>query len=273
MAIGTPMLVFALATMFASEAFAQWKPSPFEGEAKRAAIGCSSVYTDESYLCLVVRCDASDKISLYAELTSVEILGRFSLVVDGERFPAEGKVPPAEAPYSNLIEAELPKLLVAMKAGSRIVVDYPELALGAGYETISLRGSSRAIGAVEGLCNPTATKSPVTAAKLLRNSAGQASIKGLTDVPGCIDAEGRGTVVDVERGGPGATINGMWFDDDRYGREFINVDSLRPGPDFQQRKDTLEYLLSPGRRLLTSVKGCGAAARVQELASATEVVR
>lgn len=115
-----------------------------------------------------------------------------------------------------------------------------------------------------------AAKGGGQSADVLRDSAGRVSIDGLTDQPGCASANGSGTVDEVNRNAKNDQIDGFWFINDQYGRKFVNVEWLAPGKDLMARVATLNYLLTPGRRLDVHLLGCGAAGRTQELVSATE---
>ena len=72
-----------------TQAHAEWGPSTFDGEAKRAAMGCSDTVTDVSWLCLAVRCDAPGRIGVYVDLTNIDLIGWMTVTVDGKVFEVE----------------------------------------------------------------------------------------------------------------------------------------------------------------------------------------
>lgn len=260
------MFTIAWAT---TSAEASWR-GPESGD-EQAAVGCSST-SDSEWLCLEVRCTDKGDLAIFGSMTGEVLDGSFELRVDEKHFQVLGRETVLENASSRTrIEGDTMAIVEALKRGSALIVHYPELRLSAGFERISLRGSGKAIGHVERSCGVAAASSgggdqPV----LLRNSSGKVAIGNLNNSNGCAEAKGSGSVAEVQRDGPGGSIDGMWFVDEKYGREFINVDALVGTRELEARTKTLEYLLTPGRRLSTTVRGCGAAGRIQKLVTATE---
>jgi len=90
----------------------------------------------------------------------------------------------------------------------------------------------------------------------------------LSTTPGCASASGTGRVVKrhVERG----ALRGITFKDDKYGEGFVNVEDTRQIRDpalRRQVEDGLARLLAVGSEVAVDTLGCGAAGRVEELAS------
>lgn len=244
-----------------------WKAS--EDNTEATATGCSAA-SDFEFLCLEVRCTGGKEITLHGLMTGEILDGKFELRVDDRRFPVEGTEPAlVNASSRSTLVGETLAIVEAMKQGNKLLVHYPDMGLDPEFAKISLRGSARAIRHVEGACAPPDADGPANAG-LLHNASGRVAIEELHDTPGCASAEGRGTVDSVERDGPSGAISGIWFVDDTYGREFINVDTLKPTRDIKARQATLDYLLTAGRRLAIDVHGCGAAGRIQKLVSAAE---
>ncbi len=237
-------------------------------ESGRSAIGCSTATSDDYWTCLVVRCDDDGSLALYYDFTESGPSGPFAITVDGARFAVVPEAPPASVHYPKRLTGDVAAIAAALRGGgsARIVdIDPP---LNPGFDIIPLRGSGRAIGQVVAAC--TAKGGATATGELLRDAAGRVSISGLTDQADCAKASGSGTVEEVARNPKNGQIESFWFANDTYGREFINVEWLPPGKDFEARSATLSYLLTPGRRLDVDVLGCGAAASIQELVAATE---
>lgn len=246
-----------------------WNASPHPGEAKNPAIGCSIGTNDDDWTCLVVRCEGNGELGLYFDYSDGGDSKPFSLEIDGEKFPVKSENPANGVPFQNRLVGDVPSIVNGLKVGKQVKLVDMALPLSRGFDTIPLRGSSRAIGAVEAACAP-AGGIQVSAGKLLRDASRRVSIGKLNNSKDCAFAQTTGAVAKVSRGGPKGTIDGMTFADDKYGNGYINVDALKSGPDLQARQATLDYLLTPGRRLSIGVHGCGAAGRIEKLVSATE---
>jgi len=248
----------------------RWSAAPHEGESARAAIGCSNGTNDDDWTCLVVRCEDDGSLGLYYEFSTGGTNDPFTIAVDGEAFPVTLGELPSGVPYQKRLLGDVRSIAEALRGGSlaRIVDIAPPL--NPGFDSIPLRGSSRAIGKIVAACVGKA--GGASGGKLLRDAAGRVSIGNLTDQMDCASADGSGTVDEVSRNDRNGQIEGFWFVNDKYGREFINVEWLAPGKDFKARAATLGYLLTPGQRLDVHVLGCGAAGRVQELVAARERV-
>jgi hypothetical protein len=245
-----------------------WDSSPYPGEPGEPAVGCSVSTNDDFWTCLAVRCENDGALGLYFLNSDGGLNGSFSLAIDGEAFRV-GQQPAGEGTaFTTRLTGDVASIVARLKTGRQVRLVDTSPPLNEGFDTIPLRGSSRAIGAVEAACAP-AGGTPVSAGALLRNAAGKVSIGDLSRATDCAFAETTGVVGKVRRGGPGGGIDGMTFIDDRFGSGFINVEPLS-GPDLQARRATLEHLLKAGRRLSIGVHGCGAGGRVEELVSATE---
>lgn len=70
----------------ASQAVAQWKPSIFDGESKRAIQGCSATMTDDAWACAFIRCEADKRLGLYLDIPGVLSEGPITLAIDGRDF-------------------------------------------------------------------------------------------------------------------------------------------------------------------------------------------
>ncbi len=152
----TAVAAFILLT---AAAFADWKASPFDGEDSKAAIGCDAMDDDDSWLCLVVRCDAPGHLSLYVELTDLDVRDELFLEVDGVAYPVTG-VDPGAAPYRSRLTGDTRAIVAALKGGRKLFVNRPQYPFNPGFDTISLRKSGSAIGAVEQSCGVQAAEAP-----------------------------------------------------------------------------------------------------------------
>lgn len=238
-------------------------------DTQTTAQGCS-LTSDFEFLCLEVGCSSRHGMTLHGLLTGEILEGDFRLRIDGKAFPVHGgEHSLVNAASRTELAGDMDAIIAAMKSGSMLVVDYPDLHLEADFAKIPLGGSSRAIGAVEAVCAP-AGSTQASGENLLRDGSGKVSIDSLNASRDCAFAQTTGVVEAVQRDGPNNSIDGIMFLDDKYGSGFINVDALKAGPDLQSRRTTLEYLLTAGRRLSIGVHGCGAAGRIEKLVSATE---
>jgi hypothetical protein len=267
--IGAAIALLVLSTGGALADGRAWDASPYPGEPGKPAIGCSLATNDDFWTCLAVRCENDGALGLYFINSDGGVDGSFSIAIDGEVFSVRQEPAGDGAAFPTRLVGDVASIVARLKSGSQVRLLDTSPPLNAGFDTIPLRGSSRAIGAVEAACAPAAS-TPVAAAVLLRDGSGKVSIGNLSRATDCAFAETTGVVEKVRRGGPGGGIDGVTFLDDRFGSGFINVEPLAAGPDLQVRRATLDHLLTAGRRLSIGVHGCGAGGRVEELVSATE---
>lgn len=128
----------------------KWEPSPHDGEKRRSVIGCSDGTNDENWTCLIVRCDDGD-LNVYFDGTNAGRLEGISLEIDGRQFPVS-QGDPAGSPFKERFLGDSRGIVEAMKAGSRVRIVGAEMWLNPGFDTIPLRGSSKAIGRLERSC-------------------------------------------------------------------------------------------------------------------------
>ncbi len=212
----------------------------------------------------MVRCEDNGTLGVYYEHTGGGIAAPFSVAIDGERFAVAPEPSPSGVPFGIRLQGDAAAIASALRSGEVAKLVDVEPPLNPGFDTIPLRGSGRAIGSVVAACSRSGDGNLVADGDLLRDSAGRVAIANLTDASDCAAGKGSG-MVDVLEG------DGVWFVDDQYGRGYINLDPLPPGPDLKVRAATLKYLLTPGRRLDIDVMGCGAAGRVEKLMAAREI--
>jgi hypothetical protein len=126
-------------------------PITLPWEAKRTVQGCADRFTDDTYVCVFVRCDDDGKLSLHFTAPGPDIVGDFKLVVDGVSFAISA--PPSlrsPLPISSRSEAIPPGLLEAMKSGRVMLIQGAKL--NRGYDRISLRKARMAIDRVQQKC-------------------------------------------------------------------------------------------------------------------------
>lgn len=246
-----------------------WDASSFPNEPRNPAIGCSVGADDDYWTCLAVRCEDNGTLGLYYEYSDGGTNHPFSLMIDGEKFPVRPEAAGEGIAFPTRLTGDVVSIVSRLKAGNQVKLVDMTPPLNSGFDTILLRGSSRAIGAVEAACAPVGGVQ-VSEGDLLRDEAGRVSIGNLHNTPGCAFRQTTGVVETVERDGPSGSISGMMFLDDTYGSGYINVVALEGGPDLQTRRATLDYLLTAGRQLSIGVHGCGAAGRIERLVSVTE---
>lgn len=131
---------------------AGWEPALHSGEAERAAIGCASRTTDDSWACLVVRCDDDGRLALYADIAGGGTAnGGWMLGIDGAEWRVEGEPLDPPGAYSSRIRGDTAGIVSALKQGKRMTFG-PQLQLNRGFETVLLSGSEKAIARVEHYC-------------------------------------------------------------------------------------------------------------------------
>lgn len=132
---------------------AGWEPAAFPKEGKRTAQGCALAYTDESFVCLFVRCDAPGRLGLYVSAPGPDVEGAIRIAVDGTAHPVTFlKTSGSPLPLSNRAETFPPPLLAAMKTGRQLKL--LDAGLTKGYDVIPLKGAGPAIARVETACAP-----------------------------------------------------------------------------------------------------------------------
>jgi hypothetical protein len=210
------ILLSALLLVCASPALASgWNVSNTNGQ--QVATGCS-IASGHEFLCIEVGCAGDGKLALHGLMTGEILEGKFRLVVDDTPFSVEGVgYTLGNASSRAPLVGDTPAIVRALKQGSMLVVDYPDLRLKPDFAKVPLRGSTRAIATVETSCVASGGAG-ASVSGLLRNAAGQVSITDLNDSIDCAFGEGTGTIESVERRGPGGSIDGIWFQDDLHGR-------------------------------------------------------
>jgi hypothetical protein len=129
----------------------EWTQSSFPGEANRTVQGCADRFTDDTYVCIFVRCDDDGKLSLHFTAPGPDIVGDIKLMVDGASFAVS--VPrslKSQLPISSRAETIPPGLLEAMKSGRVMLIQGAKLKRG--YDRISLRKARMAIDRVQQKC-------------------------------------------------------------------------------------------------------------------------
>ncbi len=130
----------------------RWGPSVYDGEAEVAAMGCSPVWTDDVYTCLVVRCDEG-RLNLYVDMIGASRLEEWVLDVDGQHFPVRAQLDLQAKYYALKVTGEQDAMIKALRTGSVARIVYgPEWGFDEGNEVVPLRGSSAAIDRVERSC-------------------------------------------------------------------------------------------------------------------------
>lgn len=128
-----------------------WAGAPHRGEERRSVLGCSDATNDDSWTCLIVRCDDDGELRVYYDYSDGGIDGDFALDVDGARYPVSQDAATG-TPFTGLRTDESPALVAAMKRGRAVRIVDATPPLNPGFDTIQLRGSSRAIGRLESAC-------------------------------------------------------------------------------------------------------------------------
>ncbi len=134
------------------EAFADWKPSIFDGESKRAIQGCSPTMTDDSWSCAFVRCEADKQLGLYLDIPGILSEGPITLAVDGRDFPLSLK--DTSGPFGGayrVIGAD-DAMFTALPAGRSLRIR--QEGIKKGYDVIPLRRIGPALRRLRQSCGP-----------------------------------------------------------------------------------------------------------------------
>ena len=162
----------------------RWTAAPQPGEGGRAAIGCSIGTNDDRWTCLVVRCEDDGSLGVYYEHSDGGVTAPFSLAIDGRTFAVTPRQAPQGVPFDTRLEGDSGAIAAALRTGGTVMLTGLVPPLNPGFDTIRLRGSGRAIGAVVAACARSGKGGPAAGANLLRDSAGRVAIGKLSKAEG-----------------------------------------------------------------------------------------
>ena len=147
-----PFAAVALASLLPdTPAAARWEAASFPGEGRRTVQGCALKHTDDTYVCVFVRCDGPGRLGLHATAPGPDIRGAVTFRVDGKPFPlAFPRDRASPVPLSNRADAIPAGLLAAMKTGTQLRI--VGAGLGPGYDVIPLGNAGPAIARIEAAC-------------------------------------------------------------------------------------------------------------------------
>lgn len=136
----------------AGQAAAEWKPSIFDGETKRAIQGCSPTMTDDAWSCAFVRCEPDKQLGLYLDIPGILSEGPITLAVDGRDFPLSLKH--TSGPFGSayrVVGAES-EMVPALSSGRSLRIR--QEGIKKGYDIIPLRGIGPALRKLSQTCSP-----------------------------------------------------------------------------------------------------------------------
>lgn len=143
-------MLLGLAAM--GEAAAEWKPSIFDGETKRAIQGCAPKSTDDSWSCAFVRCEADKQLGLYLDIPGILSEGPITLAVDGRDFSLSLK--DTSGPFGGayrVLGADA-EMFSALSSGRSLRIR--QEGINKGYDVIPLRGIGPALRKLGQVCGP-----------------------------------------------------------------------------------------------------------------------
>lgn len=135
----------------AGEAAADWKPSIFDGETKRAIQGCSPTMTDDAWSCAFVRCEADKQLGLYLDIPGILSEGPITLAVDGRDFPLSLKDTTGPFGGAYRVVGADDAMFTALRAGRALRIR--QEGIKKGYDVIPLRGIGPALRKVSQACS------------------------------------------------------------------------------------------------------------------------
>ncbi|WP_306225759.1 hypothetical protein [Bosea beijingensis] len=128
-----------------------WEMARFRGEQTRTVQGCAERFTDDSYVCAYVRCEATAVLALYLAAPGPDFPDQTEIDIDGDRFVvAMHPAPASKLPYVKRAAGMPAGLLNALKTGKRM--RFTNAGFAKGYEVIRLTNAGRAIGRIENAC-------------------------------------------------------------------------------------------------------------------------
>lgn len=134
------------------EAAAEWKPSIFDGESRRAIQGCSPTMTDDAWSCAFIRCEADKQLGLYLDIPGILSEGPITLAVDGRDFPLSLK--DTSGPFGGayrVIGAD-DAMFTALASGRSLRIR--QEGIKKGYDVIPLKGVGPALRKLSQSCGP-----------------------------------------------------------------------------------------------------------------------
>jgi len=146
------ILGMLLGLSMTGEAVADWKPSIFEGESKRAIQGCSPTMTDDSWSCAFIRCEADKQLGLYLDIPGILSEGPITLAVDGRDFPLSLKDTSGPFGGAYRVVGTDAAMFTALPAGRSLRIRQDGIKKG--YDVIPLKGIGPALGKLSQSCAP-----------------------------------------------------------------------------------------------------------------------
>lgn len=143
-------VLFGLAAI--GEAAADWKPSIFDGESKRAIQGCSPTMTDDAWSCAFVRCEADRQLGLYLDIPGILSEGPITLAIDGRDFPLSLKDTSGPFGGAYRVVGADEAMFTALPSGRSLRIR--QEGIKKGYDVIPLRGIAPALRTLSQSCSP-----------------------------------------------------------------------------------------------------------------------
>jgi hypothetical protein len=143
-------MLLGLATT--GEALADWKPSIFDGESKRAIQGCSPTMTDDAWSCAFIRCEADKQLGLYLDIPGVLSEGPITLAVDGRDFALSLKDTSGPFGGAYRVIGTDDAMFTALASGRSLRIR--QEGIKKGYDAIPLRGIGPALRRLSQSCGP-----------------------------------------------------------------------------------------------------------------------
>lgn len=143
-------LTFAIG--WAVQAAAEWKPSIFDGESKRAIQGCAAKSTDDSWSCAFIRCEPDRQLGLYLDVPGILSEGPITLAVDGRDFAL--RLQDTSGPFGGAyrVFGADAEMLSILSAGRSLRIR--QEGINKGYDVIPLKGVGPAVRRLSQSCSP-----------------------------------------------------------------------------------------------------------------------
>lgn len=148
----TASLLTLFGLVWASQAGAEWKPSIFAGESRRAIQGCAAKSTDDAWACAFIRCETGRPLKLYLDVPGALFDGPITLAIDGRDFQLALEFSKNPFGGAHQVIYTDPDLYEAMAKGKLLRIRKTEIKNG--YDVIPLTGIGPALSRLKQSCRP-----------------------------------------------------------------------------------------------------------------------
>ena len=137
---------------WAAAATAEWKPSIFDGENRRAIQGCAAKSTDDAWSCAFIRCEPDKQLGLYLDIPGVLSEGPIILAVDSRDFSFSLKDTSGPFGGAYRVVGADGAMFTVLSSGRSLRIR--QEGIKKGYDVIPLAGIGPALRRLSQVCKP-----------------------------------------------------------------------------------------------------------------------